>query len=326
MNITPHLNPTPISTVINPPTDSLRRENDNRQVIAAPTGASGSAAEKGVGDKDKGKSSAQTNEQFDFVELRKKAEENDNRINNDDGQNSDKNAESDSEQSAEQNAEQNPFRKEESTSDENKQEEIVEEKQIQVLQARDQEVRTHEMAHAAVGGSFAGAPSYTYETGPDNKKYAVAGEVSISVSPIEGDPKATIDKMEQVHAAALAPAEPSTQDRKVAAQASQIMVQARGELATLSQETPDDENQSEKISESTESNETSKSDTKSKQESELFDTQINNTLSAQEALFSTASKQRSDDVNERATRIEGHYSSITQAHNKTSPHQFQLTA
>ena len=318
MNITPHVNPTPVSTVINPPTDSLRHENNTRQVITAPIGASGSSAEKGVGDKDKGKSSAQTNQQFDFVELRKKAEENDSRINNNGSESSDQNTESNSEQSAQQ----NPFRKEEGTSEEIEQQEIVEAKQIQVLQARDQEVRTHEMAHAAVGGSFAGAPSYTYETGPDNKKYAVAGEVSISISPIEGDPEATIDKMEQVHAAALAPAEPSPQDRKVAAQASQIMVQARGELATLKQETPDDGNQNEKISESTE---VSKSDAKSQQESELFDTQINNTLSAQEALFPTSGKQRSDDVNERATRIEGHYANITQANNKASPHQFQLT-
>ena len=319
MNITPHINPTPVSTVINPPTDSLRHENDNREVITAPAGASGSSAEKGVGDKDKGKSSAQNNEQYDFTELQKKAEANDNRLNSANDQNADENTESNSEQSAEQNSSQ----QEESESAEEKQVEIAEEKQIQELKARDQEVRTHELAHAAVGGSFAGAPSYTYETGPDNKKYAVGGEVSISVSPVEGDPEATIDKMEQVYAAALAPAEPSSQDRRVASQASQTMVEARGELAALKQDISNNESDSSNVSKS---DEVSESDTQSAKESELFDTQINNTLLAQEALFPTSGKQRSDAVNERATRIEGHYASISQAQDKASPHQFQLIA
>ncbi|MEM6942732.1 MAG: putative metalloprotease CJM1_0395 family protein [Pseudomonadota bacterium] len=84
------------------------------------------------------------------------------------------------------------------------------------LRARDQEVRAHEEAHARVGGQYAGSPSYTYQTGPDGKRYAIGGQVSIDVSPVPGDPEATIAKMDRVKAAALAPAEPSSADRRIA--------------------------------------------------------------------------------------------------------------
>ena len=61
-------------------------------------------------------------------------------------------------------------------------------------------------------------------------RYAVGGEVSIDSSPVEGDPAATITKMEQVKRAALAPAEPSGQDRSVASSAAQAEAAARMEL------------------------------------------------------------------------------------------------
>lgn len=99
-------------------------------------------------------------------------------------------------------------------------------KQVRELKSRDTEVRTHEQAHAAVGGQYAGSPSYTYERGPDGRNYAVGGEVQIDTSPVAGDPQATVEKMQQVRAAALAPAQPSGQDRKVAASASQSISKA----------------------------------------------------------------------------------------------------
>ena len=102
---------------------------------------------------------------------------------------------------------------------------------VKELQARDREVRAHEQAHARVGGQYAGSPRYTYETGPDGRRYAVGGSVSIDVSPVRGDPEETIRKMEQVKKAALAPAEPSAQDRAVAAKADAVKAQARAELA-----------------------------------------------------------------------------------------------
>lgn len=110
---------------------------------------------------------------------------------------------------------------------------LTEEEQevVDELKQRDAEVRRHEQAHKAVGGQYAGAISFTYESGPDGQRYAVGGEVPIETGPVPGDPEATIRKLEQVRRAALAPAEPSSADQAVAAQASQGIQQARAELA-----------------------------------------------------------------------------------------------
>lgn len=100
---------------------------------------------------------------------------------------------------------------------------------IRQLKARDREVRLHEAAHAAVGGRYAGAPTVQYERGPDGVNYAVSGEVSISVSKA-ATPEETLDKARQIRAAATAPAEPSAQDRRVAAEASRLELEARADL------------------------------------------------------------------------------------------------
>lgn len=102
--------------------------------------------------------------------------------------------------------------------------------EVRELQMRDREVRAHELAHAAVGGSYAGSPSYTYERGADGRSYAVGGSVRIDVSPIPGDPQATLQKARQVRAAALAPVQPSAQDMQVAHKAQSMATQARSEL------------------------------------------------------------------------------------------------
>lgn len=99
------------------------------------------------------------------------------------------------------------------------------------LSSRDADVRAHEQAHASVGGAYAGSPSYTMQRGPDGKSYAVGGEVGIDVSAVPNDPAATISKMEVVMRAALAPADPSAQDRRVAAEAQGLAAAARAELA-----------------------------------------------------------------------------------------------
>ena len=105
-----------------------------------------------------------------------------------------------------------------------------EEKVVQELQMRDRAVRQHEQAHKAVAGAYAlGGIHYQYETGPDGKRYAVGGHVSIDTGK-EADPQATIRKMDTIRRAALAPAEPSPQDRAVAAQATQQKLQAVMEL------------------------------------------------------------------------------------------------
>lgn len=107
-----------------------------------------------------------------------------------------------------------------------------EEKQVRKLKQRDAEVRRHEQAHkSAAGGNATGAPTFEYQTGPDGKRYAVGGEVSIDTSAVSGDSQATIQKMQQVRRAALAPAQPSGQDRAVAAQAQAAEQKASTELA-----------------------------------------------------------------------------------------------
>ena len=105
-----------------------------------------------------------------------------------------------------------------------------EQQQVVSLQQRDREVRSHEAAHIAAGGSvISGGASFTYEEGPDGRLYAVGGEVPISSSG-GSTPQETIAISQQIRAAALAPASPSAQDLKVAASASQMEAQARQEL------------------------------------------------------------------------------------------------
>ncbi len=103
--------------------------------------------------------------------------------------------------------------------------------EIRTLAQRDREVRAHEQAHLAVGGQYAGPVSYDYQRGPDGRLYAVGGSVAIDISPVPNDPDATLQKMQQVQRAALAPAEPSAQDLAVAAQAAQQAATARAEQA-----------------------------------------------------------------------------------------------
>jgi len=102
--------------------------------------------------------------------------------------------------------------------------------QVAKLKAEDRKVRAHEQAHlAAAGGIATSGANYTYQRGPDGVNYAVAGEVSIDTSPGK-TPEETLSKADTIRSAALAPADPSGQDRAVAAAASQMAAQARQEL------------------------------------------------------------------------------------------------
>ena len=236
MNITSQNYAPPIQTAVNLQTDSLRRENQQREVIAKPEAASHSAAEKGVAsDKERGRTPAQNNEQVDFANLRKQAEHASDSI--DDGsqshEHSSQGGHEDNTHASSEAVTENESKEDSGKSDSGV---FAEQREIKALQSRDQEVRAHEMAHAAVGGPYTGTPNYSFEQGPDGKKYAVEGDVSVDVAPIEGDPKATIAKMQKVHAAALAPASPSSQDIRVAASASRIIAQAQAELATADTE------------------------------------------------------------------------------------------
>jgi hypothetical protein len=106
-----------------------------------------------------------------------------------------------------------------------------EQSQIQELRNMDREVRTHEQAHqAAAGGLSKGGASFEFVLGPDGQRYAVSGEVQIDTSGVPGDPEATLEKAQQIQRAALAPAQPSAQDRSVAIAAAAMAAEARVEI------------------------------------------------------------------------------------------------
>ena len=102
--------------------------------------------------------------------------------------------------------------------------------QITQLKSIEEKVKAHEAAHKAAGGAMTGPVSYTYTRGPDGKNYITGGEVPISIS-TGRTPQETINRMQQVIRAALAPADPSPQDRSVAGQAAAMQQEARQQLA-----------------------------------------------------------------------------------------------
>ncbi|MFQ5443184.1 MAG: putative metalloprotease CJM1_0395 family protein, partial [Nitrospinales bacterium] len=122
--------------------------------------------------------------------------------------------EPDSEDSEETESEtaQNPVAGNQELTDEDK-------RAVEELKKRDRQVRAHEQAHKAAAGQYAkGGPSFEFQLGPDGRRYAVGGEVKIDASEFPGDPQATILKAQTIRQAANAPADPSAQDRQVAAQ------------------------------------------------------------------------------------------------------------
>lgn len=116
------------------------------------------------------------------------------------------------------------------SSTESRQQQEAEQAVVRELAARDREVRQHEMAHQMAGGQYTGGATYTFERGPDGVMYAVGGEVSIDTSPVPGDPEATLQKAQTIERAAMAPADPSPQDLRVAASARAMAAEARAEL------------------------------------------------------------------------------------------------
>ena len=102
----------------------------------------------------------------------------------------------------------------------------AQEKELENIQ---REVVAHEAAHQAAAGELGGGVSYSYTEGPDGKSYITGGEVPIKLK--EGrTPEETLRNMQQVQRAANAPADPSGQDRQVAAKAAAIASKARQEI------------------------------------------------------------------------------------------------
>lgn len=119
-----------------------------------------------------------------------------------------------------------------------------EKQQVVELKQRDAEVRSHEQAHMAAAGNLAmGGPNYVFQTGPDGRQYAIGGDVKIDTSPGR-TPEESARKAQQIRAAALAPADPSAQDLKVAAAASSMEVESASKSADKSEKNSDRKSQS----------------------------------------------------------------------------------
>jgi len=301
MNIAPQVPNLSTPTVLNPHTESLRRENNQREVITQPAANNPSAAEQGVAsDRERGRTPSQNNSDIDFVSISEQAELANSSITEQDDKHNGQHDHADEQATDTQSSSQEETDSTNSIggNEEQTPEQIAEqERVITQLEQRDQEVRTHEAAHAAVGGSHAGSPTYSYEQGPDGKKYVVDGEVSVDVSVVSGDPQATIAKMQQVHAAALAPANPSAQDRRVASTATQEILVAQSELLVELG---------------------SKADEAKTQNNE--ETEESSTINA------SSQGSQSEDTLQRSIRVESFYSGITQAYEKSPSFNFELTA
>ncbi|WP_206482988.1 putative metalloprotease CJM1_0395 family protein [Thalassotalea sp. G2M2-11] len=322
MNITPQAPNIPIPTVVNPATDALRRENHQREVITQPAPTHQSAAEKGVAsERERAKTPAQQNQQVNFAEIQKKIDEQNSTINDEQSSGKQEDQQGAQQQQAEQSEGATNSRADEAIDD------VAIQKEIKELAARDREVRAHEQAHAATGGVATGAPSFSFEVGPDGKKYAVEGEVSVDLSPVSGDPRATITKMQKVYNAALAPANPSIQDMRVANSAARIIAQAQGKLLDEVNANNTTDNEQERRTNFEPSTNTPNRDSFSGNNTDNavendFDQLVNSTLESQEAI----APSRNQAIDARAGRIENFYADINRAYERPPSHQFELTA
>lgn len=221
MNIVTPVPTNIVFTTANVNTEAARRDNVQRETIPQSTEAESSAAESGLGsESDRVKSQGRPQQPVTYERFQN-------------GQN--QAAQSQGDPAERDNAEDPSAGRENAETRQEQQQQAAEKREVDELKRRDQEVRAHEQAHASVGGQYAGSPSYDYQTGPDGRQYAVGGEVSIDISE-ERSPEDTLRKMQQVRAAALAPAEPSAQDLRVASEATQKAVEARGEISQQAQE------------------------------------------------------------------------------------------
>ncbi len=107
---------------------------------------------------------------------------------------------------------------------------LEEQEAVRQFKQRDREVRSHEQAHLSAAGSLAhGGMRLEFERGPDGKRYATSGNVNISLRRGK-NPEETMRLARQAQRAALAPADPSPQDRRVAAKAADMQQDARREI------------------------------------------------------------------------------------------------
>ena len=180
---------------------------------------------------------------------------------------------------------------------------LEEQRIVSELQAADTNVRAHEAAHMAAGGGLTSPASYTYERGPDNKMYAVAGEVGISTG--EGNtPQESLNKAQTIRRAALAPADPSPQDLKVAAQAASMEMSARAQIMQekMAQNSQNTNNSNETSGDGNARNSTANSNVNS--------TENSNVNSAENFTGNSAENSRIPSINQPSS-TGGYYAAIS---------------
>ena len=108
-----------------------------------------------------------------------------------------------------------------------------EQKEVEKIRRIDREVKRRELAHRAVAGNYVrGVVSFEYVTGPDGKKYAVEGHITIDAGPILNNPEASIRKAQAIKRAKL--------DRSVSAEVAKMEREARMDLKTEQRKESDD--------------------------------------------------------------------------------------
>lgn len=287
MQITSHYPNVSINTA-NPPTELARRDMQRRELVEPVREMEKGAAERGVSSDERNRGTSASSSTVTLYDSNGKETETQQAIA---GREDDSTSADQQDASEQQAAEQ----------EQAEQQAKAEQQELRELQARDQEVRAHEQAHATVGGRYAGTPSYEYQQGPDGRRYAVGGEVQIDLAPIAGDPQATMQKMQQVKAAALAPAEPSAADRSIASEATNRLLQAQAEL----------------IAEQTQQLSDSATTTKPDEETSLTTAQADQSVDADITTTDTVLPQRerlrrSPEMEQRSALIQNFYQLATE--------------
>lgn len=105
------------------------------------------------------------------------------------------------------------------------------------------QIQQHVESHLSVTTLYSSGPNYQYRVSPDGKRVIVSGDVSFDVSPSSNSPHETLHKAEIIKQAALAPNDPTPEDRRVSLQAQIMAIHAKG----LIQESSEDKSLGQRI-------------------------------------------------------------------------------
>lgn len=102
--------------------------------------------------------------------------------------------------------------------------------ELTALKKQDDTIKKHEQVHYSVARQYSELPTFQYQKGSDGNRYVVKGEVNFKMISSDDSPDAAIKKMQQIYLAALAPADPSTDDLTLAIQAIHSITDLRLQL------------------------------------------------------------------------------------------------